>query len=469
MRNIGFDESSVMGELMKIAHDKNLLGLKKEAEGPRDLPQAQEPVSQDPGRIQSPVDKFATALMDMGLAEMIKYYKGQKVDANKIVNELKEFLSSGRTFLNLGPNEYKKYIDLVKKLKRQFAPLLTRHYRMLNKKYPGQETTKRFEELLMMLRNAKTSSKKQENVKTADEHYEVTKGTGKEIIDEAHPGGGTKTELSHSKTDENLVETIFEAHEKHLEVANKKPTGVYAALADLYLGLSKMGHKEKLGGLKKLIKVVATNEAVIEHTLVRLADNLDASGHTKAADAVDSLLKKKIAQDTVNLLEGTPFDPNHKGKSVHDFPEDTITVDKEKVKRKRARSEAVKLFQKRYNRLLGLRPGDPKYLKEDGILGPNTTKAKYDREYIAAHMEEQKNKGKETDVAHFMRSRTYRPVDAMRLFIGKFREKFPNRKINSRLRQKMSNMSQRFSQMGLDKSKEEMDKFLNNLESKLKE
>lgn len=89
----------------------------------------------------------------------------------------------------------------------------------------------------------------------------------KTMIDEAHPGGGTKTELTHSKTDENLVETVVEQQKKDLEVATSVPKGTYA-------------------------------------TLAQLADALDARGYADAADKVDAILHKEAALSRQQMEQG---------------------------------------------------------------------------------------------------------------------------------------------------------------------
>lgn len=124
-------------------------------------------------------------------------------------------------------------------------------------------------------------------------YYDISGETGEQLVEKAHPGGGTKTELTHSKTDENLVETIVEQQKKDVEVARSVPKGTYATLVNLYAKLHKMGHKEHLVGLKSMISSIATSEEVIDYTLVSLADRLDKGGYREAANRVDELLKKK--------------------------------------------------------------------------------------------------------------------------------------------------------------------------------
>lgn len=134
----------------------------------------------------------------------------------------------------------------------------------------------------------------------SDKYYDVTDETGEQLVEKAHPGGGTKTELTHSKTDENLVETIVEQQEKDIDVAKSVPKGTYAELMSLYRTLKKMGHKEHLVELRKIIKSVATTDEVIDYTLTSLADKLENMGFKKSADNVNEL-KKKVAQSSAAL------------------------------------------------------------------------------------------------------------------------------------------------------------------------
>lgn len=77
--------------------------------------------------------------------------------------------------------------------------------------------------------------------KDEGQKYDVTGETGEQLVEKAHPGGGTKTELTHSKTDENLVETIVEQQKRDIDVVNKMPKGTYAALVGLADRLDKLG------------------------------------------------------------------------------------------------------------------------------------------------------------------------------------------------------------------------------------
>ncbi|HEC63743.1 MAG TPA: hypothetical protein ENI23_00450 [bacterium] len=149
--------------------------------------------------------------------------------------------------------------------------------------------------VVRMVMGLKTeASKNHETVKqaTGEKNYDVTGETGEQLIESAHPGGGTRTELTHSKTEENLIETIVEQQKRDIEVARSIPKGTYAALISLYDVLNKMGHKEYLGGLVKTIKRIATYEDIMINTLLTLADGLDRRGLKNATNHVDKMLEK---------------------------------------------------------------------------------------------------------------------------------------------------------------------------------
>ncbi|KKM23305.1 hypothetical protein LCGC14_1616550 [marine sediment metagenome] len=123
--------------------------------------------------------------------------------------------------------------------------------------------------------------------------YDVSGETGEQLVDSAHPGGGTRTELTHSKTDENLVETIVEQQKKDIEVAQSIPKGTYAALKDLHTKLEKLGvNKYHLNKLSGIIDSIYTPEEFISYRLAKLSDDLDAIGCYDAADKVDNFKKK---------------------------------------------------------------------------------------------------------------------------------------------------------------------------------
>lgn len=151
-------------------------------------------------------------------------------------------------------------------------------------------------------RQASTSD---DNVKQANEKlYDITGETGDQLVDKAHPGGGTKTEIS-SKTDENLVETIVEQQGKDLEVARSVPKGTYALLMNLHQKLSKMGYGKMLGTLDHAIAKVASHDEIVLMALGELAENLDKIGYEKQAKTVHDLKKKAFFD--LALLGGFNF------------------------------------------------------------------------------------------------------------------------------------------------------------------
>ena len=295
MRHISFDESSVLREFAKIASDK---GLIKTAE---EVPQTKGPVAPAPAQTVSipPIarpDVNTMTAEQAKLNELLKKYPylaavvGGKDVGNKRSALQQVYNQTGAFFKELKSLRLPGYANLAK-------PVLDAVKGYLGKKFPNQSQLIA-ERLQSDMQSDDGSMNAEDSIVTAaredsGKFYDITGETGEDLVDMAHPGGGTKTELTHSKTDENLVETIVEQQEKDLDVAHSVPKGTYATLVDLYVNLHKMGHKSQLSGLKQLIRKVATLDEVVDYTLVRLADRLDNIGHRKAANKVDALLKKK--------------------------------------------------------------------------------------------------------------------------------------------------------------------------------
>lgn len=219
MRNISFDESSVMNEFAKIANEKGLMKV------------AQQPQQQGQQNPLTPV-----------MQRLNQYWgqQAQQLDYNTAVKRFNAALQQA-----------------MQNLRRQYGdhPELKR-FEQEARKIPERQKAQALDKFDHGLaKSAKEPSSK---------NYDVTGETGEELVEEAHPGGGTRTELTHSKTDENLVETIVEEQQKDIEVAKSVPKGTYAAL-------------------------------------LNLADRLDKMGHVKAADRVDSILKKKLAVEEVSM------------------------------------------------------------------------------------------------------------------------------------------------------------------------
>ena len=153
----------------------------------------------------------------------------------------------------------------------------------------------------------KISSRDNKMTKQATDIYDVSGETGEQLIDSAHPGN-MHTEITDRKDDDgNLVETIVERQEMDLEVARAIPKGTYASLMGLYEKLNKAGNEEILSELKQAIELVATTDEVFQYQILSLANKLDERGFIAAADAVDVILKKKAAGDPTDIA-GNPND-----------------------------------------------------------------------------------------------------------------------------------------------------------------
>lgn len=216
MKNITFDESSVLQEFLKIAEKKDLLG---DGNRTRDLPEKK--------------------------AEQQKYpFMTQLEHMNKYWAQLRRRMNENRA-----RPLFEKELNRVMKLMNQkykhpmFGPLLAQ-FPALARQLTRPEQAK----VESSVENEISKEAKSESL------YDVSGETGEDLVNSAHPGK-MRTELTHSKTDENLVETIVEQQERDIEVATKVPKGVYAALTDL-------------------------------------ADRLDKLGYAKVADEVDALIKK---------------------------------------------------------------------------------------------------------------------------------------------------------------------------------
>jgi hypothetical protein len=316
MRHIGFDESTVLGEFAKIAHKE---GLVKTAEEPLiefgtpvignqpgqrvELPGESEMAIIDPRTILTKLDAATGKKYDfLGLLGA-RYNIHDQKQMQVLKNKLALLLQAGRQH-KIDP----RGIGLVLKQIRNNVfsgvtppPKTTPETSIQEQKryFNYQKVLRMFNQLAQHAK--RSSDESNEMTKEAkgegQKYYDVTGETGEQLVEKAHPGGGTKTELTHSKTDENLVETIVEQQERDIEVARSVPKGTYAELMNLYGALKKMGYSEHLGGLKKIIKSIATPDEVVNYTLTILADKLNSMDFKKHADIVSELLKKKVAQD----------------------------------------------------------------------------------------------------------------------------------------------------------------------------
>ena len=285
MRHISFDESTILTEYAKIAQEK---GLIKTAQEPREMPAAPVakplPAPEQPRLTTEQVQNMVGWYQEDIQAYPVLYrlYKGQLTpkEGKALLNEIQ----SGAMRTLSEKMIPKLYNDLRSKMFVFVRPMLRQSdLARLNELAPTSQHRS--------VRKGEDNSNT--NVKTADDRvYDVTGETGEQLIDSAHPGGGTRTELTHSKTKENLIETIVEQQKRDIEVARSVPKGTYAALIGLYDVLNKMGHKDHLGGLVKIIKRIATYEDIMVNTLLTLADVLDSRGLKNATEHVDKMLEK---------------------------------------------------------------------------------------------------------------------------------------------------------------------------------
>jgi len=253
MRNITFDESTVLREFARIANEQQLI---KTAEVVKEAG-ALENLSAKLQKGEEPM-KAALEVVNVAWAGMANNPDKEKM-YDALVAQVKQFLMS----------KYGKHPN--------FATAISNF---------DAQSTKIKSPIQAVDDTVKEAASK-------DKAYDVSGETGEQLIDSAHPGN-MKTELTHSKTDQALVETIVEQQEADIAVVNKVPKGTYAALVDLHTSLSKMGYADKLNGLKNCIQSLAYPEDILNHALVILADSLDGLGLSVEANRVDQLLKKKV-------------------------------------------------------------------------------------------------------------------------------------------------------------------------------
>ena len=286
MKHIQFEESTVMNELARIASEK---GIVKVAQDPMDfMSQPSKPTSPNINRL---LKGDATVTFNEVWPEVYPYLnyvykfesKGNMLDFNTkvapVISKLEQLIIN-HFRASQDMTGAKKYLsDLAKMQTPQkgnaSAPMASNNDDSFNataNEYQSKHT------------------KKKADKNGTNDLYNVTKETGEDLVEKAHPGGGTKTELTHSKTDENLVETIVEQQQRDIEVANKVPKGTYATLKSLHNALSKMGHSEKLNELDAIINIIATPQDILNEELSTLSDKLDQKGYHKVANKVDRIL-----------------------------------------------------------------------------------------------------------------------------------------------------------------------------------
>lgn len=277
MRHISFDESSVLREFARIAEEK---GLIKTAQ---DVPQARGDITDAPppgesagiteietgykdesGQRYAPRagDKPASAASVLAqgqagpaLTLAAKGAAGAKLTKNPgkaaqtTLNELYAFAKTYKGRDGLDPlvgavSEYLVTLGVPSKMVQAEMGKVA--------KYFDQMGGGRSDSLAPPADDGMTASASKDD---ASSLYDVSKETGEQLVEKAHPGGGTRTELTHSKTDENLVETIVEQQAKDVEVANSVPKGVHATLTNLADKLDKMGY---ISAADKVDKIIST-------------------------------------------------------------------------------------------------------------------------------------------------------------------------------------------------------------------
>jgi hypothetical protein len=275
MKHIGFDQSTVLNEYARIAVNN---GLVKQAQEATEVVEQSE--STEPGVVT--FEKGTT----IAIPEAKKAFDAFLNDLGKerilvgLFNSLKQWKIPPKTDpVKLGQILFKEF---------GWQPMVLQ---LLKKHFPQS------------IQSDKQATNKNDSKKVAEQSiYNVSGETGEQLVEKAHPGGGTKTELTHSKTDENLVETIVEQQDADVGVARSVPKGTYAALVNLYLKLNKMGYGKHLGELRKAINKIATREDYVFYTLNMLADKLDNIGHSEAANRIDEILKVAVTTTQQNAL-----------------------------------------------------------------------------------------------------------------------------------------------------------------------
>lgn len=290
MRHIGFDESTVMREFARIAGNNGMIksaGMEVTA-GVRELVSAVKGLTfENPQAAAKIVESLSNLPLGADLAEAWQFWSSDKsqlgwlppADLAQVAslissqatpapaqataswgNKIADALESKMPLSGPAMVPFKSAITELRRMGPDMSAIDVKNYVL--KRFPGPSAT---------IAGLLGSIKAQASLKVAEEKlYDITDETGEQLVEKAHPGGGTRTELTHSKTDENLVETIVEQQEKDIEVATKVPKGVHTAL-------------------------------------LNLADKLDKLGFPDAADSVDSIIKsaslKKSANDAADFKQ----------------------------------------------------------------------------------------------------------------------------------------------------------------------
>jgi len=243
MKHIGFDDSEVLREYARIAGEK---GLVKEAAG--GMP-----------NVNAEVKQILKAQSTGGtLQRLSQWINAQPMESRKSPQMAQQFNQTVSGIYDTLLGKYPNFKPALDQFKTQAAGILQRTQEVT----PAQPAAEDGATTASLFYDLEKSAKDD-----SGQYYDVSGETGEQLVEKAHPGGGTKTELTHSKTDENLVETIVEQQKKDVEVATSVPKGTYAAL-------------------------------------IQLADRLDKMGNRNAADRVDAILKKKVGSQIHSLAQG---------------------------------------------------------------------------------------------------------------------------------------------------------------------
>lgn len=157
--------------------------------------------------------------------------------------------------------------------------------------------------------NASSDVKQWTRAKVSEE-YNVTDGTGKDIIEKAHP---KKVEIADSQGEGGVVENILEQQQKSIDIATKMPRGtligVHAALEKNLEKLSKdlkfEGNIQAANRVKKTLGVLKKKSwlPAIPLTVKLIGLGLGLAGVSSTWGAKLISLQENLSTDIADLLE----------------------------------------------------------------------------------------------------------------------------------------------------------------------
>ena len=132
--------------------------------------------------------------------------------------------------------------------------------------------------------------------KAMDGLYDITGETGKDLIDEAHPGGGVV--IAPSKEEGGKIETIVEEQEKNIKKVLKTPTGKYAKyIKELVVLANKFEDEGKIEEAKMIDKTISE----LHEAAQRPFPSKDlVSGATKSDDRIAPITKNANEEEFKN-------------------------------------------------------------------------------------------------------------------------------------------------------------------------